>query len=156
MTRRLILAVRIRMKRFGRHRRPFYRICAVDSRSPRDGKVIEELGIYDPMVRETDARTAFNVERMQYWVGVGALPSDQVRVLWKKYGPGGTHEAQMNAAKAKLSGPREVPPAPEAVVKWSEKKKKAEEAAAAASAPAESAPPAEGADAAEPAEVPAE
>ena len=49
------MAVRIRMKKFGRRHRPFYRICAMDARSPRDGRVLEELGTYDPMVPEVDA-----------------------------------------------------------------------------------------------------
>ena len=50
------MAVKIRMKKMGRKHRPFFRVCAVDSRAPRDGRVIEELGTYDPMVPETDAR----------------------------------------------------------------------------------------------------
>ena len=50
------MAVRIRMKKMGRKHRPFFRICAMDSRRPRDGRVLEELGTYDPMVPETDAR----------------------------------------------------------------------------------------------------
>ena len=54
--RRYVVAVRIRMKKLGRKHRPFFRICAVDSRAPRDGRVLEELGTYDPMIPETDAR----------------------------------------------------------------------------------------------------
>ena len=50
------MAVKIRMKMMGRKHRPFFRICAVDSRNPRDGRVLEELGTYDPMVSDTDAR----------------------------------------------------------------------------------------------------
>ena len=84
------MAVRIRLKRMGRTHRPFYRICAMDARAPRDGRVIEELGYYDPMVRETDARAVLNGERIDYWLGVGAQPSDKVKVLIRKYGSSGT------------------------------------------------------------------
>ena len=54
------MAVRIRLKRMGRTHRPFYRVCAMDSRSPRNGKAIERLGYYDPMVSEKDARVKLN------------------------------------------------------------------------------------------------
>lgn len=107
------VAVRIRMKRMGRKHRPFFRICAVDARSPRDGRVIEELGTYDPMVPDTDARCLLQAERVQYWLGVGAQPSDKVRVLIKKYGPSGTHLEQQAAARQRLAMPKVVPPAPE-------------------------------------------
>jgi small subunit ribosomal protein S16 len=96
--RRVSVAVRIRMKRMGRLHRPFYRVCAIDSRSPRDGKVIEELGHYDPMVRDVDARAILNGERIQYWLGVGALPSEKVAVLIKKYGKDGSHLSAQQAA----------------------------------------------------------
>ena len=88
--RRYVVAVRIRMKKLGRKHRPFFRICAVDSRAPRDGRVLEELGTYDPMIPETDARAALNSERFAYWLGVGAQMSDRVKVLFKKYGAEGT------------------------------------------------------------------
>jgi small subunit ribosomal protein S16 len=71
------------MKKFGRNKRPFFRICAIDSRAPRDGKVIEELGHYDPLVKDTDARAILNGERIAYWLSVGALPSENVQVLIK-------------------------------------------------------------------------
>ena len=85
------MAVKIRMKKMGRKHRPFFRICATDSRSPRDGRVIEELGTYDPMVKETDARVQMKNERIDYWLSVGAQPSDNVKVFIKKYGTNGTH-----------------------------------------------------------------
>jgi len=97
------------MKRMGRKNREYYRICATDRRSPRDGRVIEELGTYDPHVSETDARCTLNGPRVQYWLSVGAQPSDAVRVLIKKYGPAGTHLKQMEDARARLSMPRIVP-----------------------------------------------
>ena len=107
------MAVVIRMKRMGRKNREYYRICAADRRSPRDGRVIEELGTYDPHVSETDARCTLNGPRVEYWLSVGAQPSDAVRVLIKKYGPKGTHLAQMEAARARLSMPKVVPDAGE-------------------------------------------
>ena len=70
------MAVRIRLKKMGRKHKPFFRVCATDARTPRDGRVIEELGYYDPMVRDTDARAILNGERIDYWLGVGAQPSD--------------------------------------------------------------------------------
>ena len=104
-----LLAVRIRMKRLGRRHRPFYRICAVDSRRPRDGRVLEELGTYDPMVKETDARAVLNGERIDYWLDVGAQPSDKVKVLIKKYGSSGTHlELQKQALERLQPKPKPV------------------------------------------------
>lgn len=92
------MAVRIRLKKMGRTHRPFFRVCAMDQRSPRDGRVIEELGTYDPMVPETDARAILNGERINYWLSVGAQPSPKVGTLIKKYGATGSHlEAQAKA-----------------------------------------------------------
>ena len=85
------MSVRIRMKRLGRKNRPFYRLCAVDQRNPRDGRVLEELGHYDPMCKEVDARAILKGERIDYWVSVGAQPSENAVVLIKKYGTKGTH-----------------------------------------------------------------
>ena len=76
----------------------------MDSRTPRDGRVIEELGTYDPMVRETDARAILNSERIDYWLGVGAQPTPKVSVLIKKYGTEGTHLESQQKALDKLSG----------------------------------------------------
>ena len=84
-------------------------ICATDKRSPRDGRVIEEIGTYDPFVPDTDARCVLNGVRLQHWLSVGALPSEAVRVLIKKYGPQGTHLAAMEQSRAKLSLPKIVP-----------------------------------------------
>lgn len=99
------MAVKIRMKMMGRKHRPFFRICAVDSRNPRDGRVLEELGTYDPMVSETDARALLKNERIAYWIGVGAQPSDRVKTLIKKYGEKGTHNDAQRVAREKLSLP---------------------------------------------------
>jgi len=99
----------------GRKARPFFRFCAVDSRRPRDGKVIEELGYYDPMVRETDARVVLKAERVDYWLSVGAQPSPKAGVLIKKYGSKGTHLAEQKAAKERMkSRAVHAPTAPKA------------------------------------------
>jgi small subunit ribosomal protein S16 len=107
--------VRIRMKSFGRRHRPFFRICAMDARSPRDGRAIEELGHYDPMVRNKEARTVLNVDRIRYWLSVGAQPSEKVQVLLNKYGvkkpaPGEPWQLPEPPAPAPESPPE--PPAP--------------------------------------------
>ncbi len=78
------MAVRIRMKRMGRRHRPFYRVSVMDSRAPRDGKSIEDVGYYDPMVRDKSARIKLNLDRIDYWLSVGAQPSEKVAVLIKK------------------------------------------------------------------------
>jgi small subunit ribosomal protein S16 len=73
------------MKKLGRKHRPYFRIVAIDSRQPRDGRIIEELGSYDPMVKNTDDRVRLKPDRVEYWLGVGAKPSENVAVLLKKY-----------------------------------------------------------------------
>ena len=98
------MAVKIRMKMMGRKHRPFFRVCAMDSRSPRDGRVIEELGTYDPLVPETDARAILKGDRIDYWLGVGAQPSPKVGVLIRKYGANGSHLQQQSDAIARLGG----------------------------------------------------
>jgi small subunit ribosomal protein S16 len=100
------------MKKLGRNKRPFFRICVMDVRRPRDGKVIEELGIYDPLVKDTDARAILKGERIAYWLSVGALPSDKVAVLIKKYGQNGTHVAAQQVALERLKTTRPQAPAP--------------------------------------------
>ena len=78
------MAVRLRLKRMGRRHRSFFRLNAIDSRSPRDGRVIEELGWYDPQAKDQEQQTSLNRERIEYWLGVGAQPSETVRDLLKK------------------------------------------------------------------------
>lgn len=114
------MAVRIRMKKLGRRHRPFFRVCAIDSRSPRDGRVLEELGTYDPMVPETDARALLNQERIKYWLSVGASPSEKVAVLIKKYGPEGTHLEAQQRALDRLAQARHRPAPPPMVAKPAE------------------------------------
>lgn len=127
------MSVRIRMKKMGRCHQPFFRICAVDKHRPRDGRVLEELGTYDPCVPETDARALLRAERIDYWISVGAQPSDNVKVLIKKYGTNGTHLSAQQAALEKLGQPRSVPD-PGAPASLPKPKMTKAEAAAAASA----------------------
>ncbi len=78
--------VRLRLKRFGRNHRPFYRLGAVDQRAPRDGRVIEELGWYDPINKNPEKQHAIKAERVQYWLSVGAQPTRTVAGLLRKIG----------------------------------------------------------------------
>lgn len=75
----------LRLKRLGRNKRPFYRISAMDRRSPRDGRVIEQLGWYDPVAPE-DKQLKVKVDRVEYWLSVGAQPSETVKGLLKRVG----------------------------------------------------------------------
>jgi len=76
------MAVRLRLARMGRKKNPFYRIVAADQRAPRDGRFIERLGYYDPMKDPVDLKV--DLERVDYWMGVGASPSETVASLIKK------------------------------------------------------------------------
>jgi small subunit ribosomal protein S16 len=100
------------MKKLGRKHRPFFRMVAIDGRAPRDGKVIEELGLYDPLVKDTDARAILKGERIAYWMSVGALPSENCERLIKKYGKDGTHLALQQAALEKIKTTKPQAPAP--------------------------------------------
>ncbi|MEW4490406.1 30S ribosomal protein S16 [Thalassoglobus sp. JC818] len=79
------MAVRIRMKRMGRTHRPFYRICVMDARRPRDGAAIEEVGTYDPMKTEKSDRVTLKIDRVEHWLSVGAQPTEKVAVLIRKF-----------------------------------------------------------------------
>ncbi len=80
------MAVKLRLKRMGRIHAPFYRLSAIDSRSPRDGRVIEELGHYDPSVIDKTKRFVAKVDRCKHWLDVGAIPSETVSTLLKRVG----------------------------------------------------------------------
>ncbi len=73
------------MTMLGRKHRPFYRIVAIDGRQPRDGRIIEELGTYDPMIKDKAQRVKLRPDRIKYWISVGAQPSDKCQTLFKKY-----------------------------------------------------------------------
>ena len=112
------MSVRIRMKMTGRKHQPFFRICVIDRQKSRDGLPIEELGTYDPMVKVKSERVKVNMERIDYWISVGATPSDRVATLLKKIKNNDFGQAAPAPEKAK---PKELPA----------------EASAAAEAPAE-------------------
>ena len=79
------MAVRIRMKPMGRKHRAYYRIVAIDGRQPNDGRVIEELGTYDPQVADNDKNCTLRADRIKYWQSVGAKSSHKVSILLNKF-----------------------------------------------------------------------
>ena len=143
------MAMKIRLARGGSKKRPFYRIVAADSRMPRDGRFIEKLGTYNPLLpKDSEDRVKMNLERIQYWMDQGAQPTDRIsRFL----------EAAGVVDKKERSNPEKAKPGKKAQERIEEKAAaaaEAEEAAKAATeAPAEETPaeeaPAEEAAAAE-------
>ena len=129
------MAVKIRLKRMGKIRAPFYRIVVADSRKKRDGAVIEEIGKYhpteDPSVIEVES------ERAQYWLGVGAQPTEQVAALlkvtgdWAKFKGEGDAAGSLKTAESKQSAEELIAAADKAAAETREgaKKAKADEAA---------------------------
>jgi len=107
------VAVRIRMKMLGRKHRPFYRICVMDSRKARNAPEIEELGTYDTSVAVKSDRVKLNLERVDYWLSVGAQPSEKVAALIRKVRSNKFGEAKPAPAP---TPPKELPTpaAPEA------------------------------------------
>ena len=99
------MAVKIRLKRMGKIRAPFYRVVVADSRTKRDGRVIEEIGKYHPT--ENPSLIEVNSERAQYWLSVGAQPTEQVAALlkltgdWGKFTGEGNTDSQVQTAEAK-------------------------------------------------------
>ena len=77
------MAVKIRLRRMGAKKNPFYRIVVADSRYPRDGRFIEEIGTYDPL--KTPADVKIDADKAKQWIANGAQPTDTVRVLLKKF-----------------------------------------------------------------------
>ncbi len=80
------LAVKIRLKRMGRRHRPFYRLVAIDKAKQRDGRVIEELGYYDPINKDSEKQLSLKQERIEYWLSVGAKPSETVHGILRRNG----------------------------------------------------------------------
>jgi len=78
------MAVKIRLARHGAKKRPFYRIVAADSDSPRDGRFLEKLGTYNPL--QDPAQVILDTDRVKYWIGQGATPSDTVKTILKREG----------------------------------------------------------------------
>ncbi|MGA9412855.1 MAG: 30S ribosomal protein S16 [Roseobacter sp.] len=122
------MAMKIRLARGGSKKRPFYRIVAADSRMPRDGRFIEKLGTYNPLLpKDSEERVKMDAERIQYWLGQGAQPTDRVaRML----------EAAGLKEKTERNNPNKGTPGKKA-------QERAEEKAAKAAAPAEEEAPAE-------------
>lgn len=149
------MAVKIRLKRMGKIRSPHYRIVVMDSRTKRDGRAIEEIGIYHP--KNEPSVIQINSERAQYWLGVGAQPTDTVVSLlkasgdWQKFtgidAPSGIKPQAEKADKAALFNAAlaeaDNEPATGAISSRARKKAEAEAAEAAAEAPAEDAAPAD-------------
>jgi len=138
------VATKIRLKRLGKIRAPYYRIVVADSRTKRDGRVIEEIGKYHPT--EEPSLIEITSERAQYWLGVGAQPTEQVQVLlkitgdWQKFKGLPGAEGTLRVKQPKVDPKAAV----EAAALDAEKvKAKASEKKAAAAEPAEQAAPAE-------------
>ncbi|AWI82514.1 30S ribosomal protein S16 [Alloyangia pacifica] len=123
------MAMKIRLARGGSKKRPHYAIVASDSRMPRDGRFLEKLGTYNPLLgKDDERRVVMNVERIQYWLGQGAQPTDRVaRFL----------EAAGVVEKKERSNPKKAVPGKAATERAEAKAAKAEAAAEAAAAPAE-------------------
>ena len=76
--------VKLRLKRMGRKNRAFFRLCAFDAREERDGRSIEQLGTYDPMEKDEEKKGVLKRERIEYWLSVGAQPTETVASILKK------------------------------------------------------------------------
>jgi small subunit ribosomal protein S16 len=98
---RKIMAVKLRMTRIGRRHRPFFRINAVESRTPRDGKILEKLGHYDPIEKDPARQIVLNRERTEYWLDKGAIPSDTVSQILLRQGIKHKYAEQKVARQAK-------------------------------------------------------
>ena len=139
------MAVKIRLTRIGKVHAPFYRVVVADSRTRRDGRAIEEIGIYQPLSDPSVIK--IDSERAQYWLSVGAQPTDQVRNLlkltgdWQKFkglpGAEGTLRTKAAPADVKAAVDAVAADAEKAKAKASEKKAAKAEAPAADEAPAE-------------------
>lgn len=80
------MAVKLRMTRIGRRHKPFFRINAVESRTPRDGRILEKLGHYDPIEKNKDKQIVLDTERVKYWLDKGAIPSETVSQILLRLG----------------------------------------------------------------------
>src|SRR5690242_19477789 len=129
------MALAIRLSRGGAKKRPYYRIVVTDSRSPRDGRFIEKVGTYNPLLaKDSPERVKLDTDRIQHWLGVGAQPSDRVlRFL----------DAAGIRERAARNNPQKAEPGEKAKERLEERAKKEQEAAEAAAAPKEEAAPEE-------------
>jgi len=95
------MAVKLRMTRIGRRHRPFFRINAVDARTPRDGRILEKLGHYDPIEKDPAKQIILNKERAEYWLSKGAIPSDTVSQILLRQGIKHKYAEDQAARRAK-------------------------------------------------------
>ncbi len=95
------MAVKIRMTRMGRRHRPFFRINAIDSREPRDGKILEKLGHYDPLEKNAEKQVVLKIDRIEHWLSKGAIPSDSVSDILNRVGIKHKYAEQKVAKMAK-------------------------------------------------------
>ena len=95
------MAVKLRMTRIGRRHRPFFRINAVESRTPRDGRILEKLGHYDPIEKDPAKQIVLNRERAEYWLSKGAIPSDTVSQILLRAGLKHKYAEDQAARRAK-------------------------------------------------------
>lgn len=132
------MAVVIRLTRGGAKKRPFYHIVAADSRNPRDGRYIERLGYYNPIAQGQEIPLFLDLERIAYWTGEGAQPSERVASLLKHAHNGRLKaEPAANATETKAKAPKKAAKAEAApAAKAEEPAAKAEEPAAKAEEPA--------------------
>ena len=94
------MSVKIRMTRMGRRHRPFFRINAIDSRAPRDGRILEKLGHYDPILKDVDKQVVIDLERVKFWLDKGAVPSDSVSEILLKLGVKTKHYTEKKQRRA--------------------------------------------------------
>ena len=94
------MSLKLRLARAGTKKRPYYHVVVADARSPRDGRFIEKLGTYDPMLADDSKRVTLNAERATHWLGVGAQPTDRVLRFLAAAGVA-TREARNNPERAK-------------------------------------------------------
>ena len=95
------MAVKLRMTRMGRRHRPFFRINAIESRTPRDGRIIEKLGHYDPIEKDESKQVLLNTERIKYWLDNGAIPSDTVSQILLRVGIKTKYGEEKSARRAR-------------------------------------------------------
>jgi len=95
------MAVKIRMTRMGRRHRPYFRINAIESRAPRDGRILEKLGHYDPLEKDTAKQIVLERERIEFWLGKGAVPSDTVAQILQRHGIKTKYAEEKAARRAK-------------------------------------------------------
>tara|TARA_R100001369_G_scaffold44674_1_gene70810 strand:+ start:504 stop:893 length:390 start_codon:yes stop_codon:yes gene_type:complete len=122
------MSMKIRLARGGSKKRPFYRIVAADSRMPRDGRYVEKLGVYAPLLaKDSEDRVKMDMDRVNYWLGQGAQPTERVQRML---------EAAGALPKTERNNPKKGTPGKKATARVEEKAAKAAAAAEAAAAPA--------------------